>query len=202
MSAVVYTTAGGTRFHATPECPALLSAQALSDWDYDYEFPPPAGARLPQQHAIEPQQTLAAARDGYTACRACVPPAVALPNVGETYGHEPVRVDCGAWTGEQIVCARCTELLPRFLPRSRRRHRSVHWPCASAAALGLVVTDAARWNAAYPVGTPVLAWPWTRTDEPLRTRTRTPAWRLHNGESLVSVDGRTGGICLTHVEAR
>ena len=107
-----------------------------------------------------------------------------------TFGHEPV-IETGYY-GPEMVCARChMHGLPML---------SQPWPCESAAVLGLVTTDADRWNAAYPVGTPVLAWPVLRTDEPLHTRTRTPAWRLGDGASVVSVDGYAGGIALTHVE--
>lgn len=60
--------------------------------------------------------------------------------------------------------------------------------------------NADDWNATYPIGTPVLAWPWTRDDEPLKTHTRTPAWTLGHGAAVVSVEGRTGGIALTHIE--
>lgn len=58
------------------------------------------------------------------------------------------------------------------------------------------------WNATHPVGTPVLAWPGVREDEPLATRTRTPAWTLGHGAAVVSVEGYAGGIALTHVEPR
>ncbi|MFB4265360.1 hypothetical protein [Nonomuraea sp. GTA35] len=59
---------------------------------------------------------------------------------------------------------------------------------------------AVAWNTAHPVGTPVLAWPGTRDDEPLMTRTRTPAWTLGHGAAVVSVEGRSGGIALTHIQ--
>lgn len=57
-----------------------------------------------------------------------------------------------------------------------------------------------EWNARYPVGTPVTAFPVTRDDEGLTTVTRTPAWTLGHGAAVVSVDGYAGGICLTHVD--
>lgn len=57
-----------------------------------------------------------------------------------------------------------------------------------------------EWNARYPVGTPVTAYPVTRDDEGLTTVTRTPAWTLGHGAAVVSVDGYAGGICLTHVD--
>ncbi|MGW4663216.1 hypothetical protein [Streptosporangium sandarakinum] len=56
------------------------------------------------------------------------------------------------------------------------------------------------WNAAHPIGTPVLAWPGTREFEPLKTHTRTPAWTLGHGAAVVSVEGYAGGIALTHIE--
>ncbi|MEE2040082.1 hypothetical protein Q8791_22965 [Nocardiopsis sp. CT-R113] len=57
----------------------------------------------------------------------------------------------------------------------------------------------AEWNAAHPVGTPVLAWPGALTDEPLRTRTRSRAWVLDSGYPVAMVDGYAGGILLTHL---
>lgn len=56
------------------------------------------------------------------------------------------------------------------------------------------------WNQAHPVGTPVLAWPVQRAAEPLRTRTRSVAWRLGGGHLVVSVVGYGGGIAVEHVE--
>jgi len=59
---------------------------------------------------------------------------------------------------------------------------------------------AEQWNALYPIGTPVTAYPDARDDKPLHTRTRTPAWTLGHGAAVVSVDGVSGGIALTHVD--
>lgn len=50
-----------------------------------------------------------------------------------------------------------------------------------------------------PVGTPVLAWPGSRDERALLTRTRTDVW-VTSGQHLVSVDGYAGGIALTHIE--
>lgn len=55
-------------------------------------------------------------------------------------------------------------------------------------------------QAANPTGSPVLAWPGTRDDEPLRTRTRLSAWVLASGEPVVTVRGHAGAIALTHVD--
>lgn len=83
--------------------------------------------------------------------------------------------------------------------------------------------NAAEWNARYPVGTPVVAYPGIRPEHPvavafrkradegrmfghedpctrLVTRTRTPAWELGHGDPVVSVDGYAGGILLEHVD--
>ena len=66
--------------------------------------------------------------------------------------------------------------------------------------------NAETFNARYPVGTPVIAYPLTRPEdgqpeffERLITRTRSEAWTLGHGDPVVKVDGYTGGICLTHV---
>lgn len=182
MGATVYTTGGGRRFHFDHDCMALDAGRAL------HPFQEPWGGCS----VIRTRSDLGAALVGYTACRVCVPPAQALPATGQTYGHEPV-IETGYY-GDEEVCARCD------LPGAPLA--SMPWPCTSAAVLGLVVIDAARWNRRYPVGTPVAAYPQTREDEPLLTRTRTPAWRLGTGDSLVSVDGYAGGIALTHVDPR
>ncbi|MFF2940856.1 hypothetical protein ACFVSQ_13535 [Streptomyces niveus] len=64
-----------------------------------------------------------------------------------------------------------------------------------------------EFNALYPVGTPVVAYPLPRPEDEnpsyftrLATVTRTPAWELGHGEPVVSVKGYAGGICLTHVD--
>lgn len=66
---------------------------------------------------------------------------------------------------------------------------------------------AAEWNARYPVGTPVVAYPMARPEHPtytpaerLETVTRSRAWTLGHGAPVVSVEGYAGGIALTHVD--
>jgi hypothetical protein len=59
------------------------------------------------------------------------------------------------------------------------------------------------WNDAYPVGTPVRYYPIYPPIEscpPIETRTRSEAWTLGDGSVVVCVDGKTGGVALTHVE--
>lgn len=83
---------------------------------------------------------------------------------------------------------------------------------------------AEEWNALYPVGTCVVAYPGVLPDHPLAldvqrrraannfvdpcdadlaraltTVTRSRAWTLGHGAPVVAVDGYAGGICLTHV---
>ncbi|WP_328903208.1 hypothetical protein OHR86_27805 [Streptomyces sp. NBC_00441] len=84
--------------------------------------------------------------------------------------------------------------------------------------------QADEFNRRYPIGTPVIAYPSVRPEDPvavsyqkhlmerplwrnfedpckrLVTVTRTPAWILGHGEPVVSVTGYAGGICLTHVD--
>ncbi|MEU9793801.1 hypothetical protein AB0E27_24765 [Streptomyces sparsogenes] len=62
------------------------------------------------------------------------------------------------------------------------------------------MTTATEWNALYPTGTPVTAYPLTRNDAPLTTRTRSVAWTLGHGEPVVMVEGYAGGIALSHVD--
>ncbi|MEV0779244.1 hypothetical protein [Streptomyces sp. NPDC050428] len=80
-----------------------------------------------------------------------------------------------------------------------------------------------EFNALYPVGTSVVAYPGIRPEHPvavrfrkavaaghalretdpckrLETVTRTPAWELGHGTPVVSVTGYAGGICLTHID--
>lgn len=67
-----------------------------------------------------------------------------------------------------------------------------------------------EWNAMYPVGTPVTAYPGFMPSDltnpgpgipVLTTRTRTRAW-LIGDEPVVSVDDYAGGISLDHVFPR
>ena len=59
---------------------------------------------------------------------------------------------------------------------------------------------AAAFNKAHPPGTPVHFWPGIRLADPLTSRTRGEAWALPSGQAVVRVDGRAGGIALSHVE--
>jgi hypothetical protein len=59
------------------------------------------------------------------------------------------------------------------------------------------------WNDAHPVGTRVRYWPIYPPIEsvpPFDTRTRSEAWAIADGSVLVCVEGKPGGVALTHIE--
>lgn len=63
-----------------------------------------------------------------------------------------------------------------------------------------------------PIGTPVLAYPGFRPDDPvlqfaakarvLDTVTRSNPWQLGHGDWVVAVEGHAGGILLSHVDIK
>ena len=61
---------------------------------------------------------------------------------------------------------------------------------------------AESWNAAYPVGTRVRYWPVCPPHgiPPVDTTTRSEAWTLGDGSVVVLVDGKSGGVHLSHIE--
>ncbi|MCB5280560.1 hypothetical protein [Arthrobacter sp. ES1] len=59
---------------------------------------------------------------------------------------------------------------------------------------------AEAFNHQNPPGTPVHFWPGIRLAEPLKSRTRGEAWALPSGAAVVRVEGRAGGIALSHIE--
>lgn len=64
-----------------------------------------------------------------------------------------------------------------------------------------------EWNALYPVGTPVVAYPACRpeddpNDERLVTHTRSKAEVLGGHTDVVWVEGHSACISLTHVDPR
>lgn len=133
----VFTTAGGTRYHADAGCYALANGRTIS-------------LRRGEQgaYSLVRRSTLSAQQFSFTACLVCVPPADALPSLpfvtGETYGHEPVTGYLPDWLGEFTVCARCevrrsqTWLDPETDDvRAWRFDSPVPWPCTSAVVLGL-----------------------------------------------------------------
>jgi hypothetical protein len=62
---------------------------------------------------------------------------------------------------------------------------------------------AESWNAEYPIGTLVRYYPIYPPIEscpPVETRTRSEAWTIGDGSVVVCVEGKSGGVALTHIE--
>lgn len=62
---------------------------------------------------------------------------------------------------------------------------------------------AESWNAEHPVGTAVRYYPIYPPIEgvpPVETRTRSEAWVLGDGTVVVLVEGKSGGVHLSHIE--
>lgn len=124
MSAAVYASAGGTRYHATEDCRALRSGQDLSDWDCWDDY---CHHDHPQPRATRETTAIEALGAGKMPCRVCLPgqtPAWYRSSSEDDFGHEPFEYD-----GVDI-CQRC------YTERSGLRD-TVLWPCTTAVILGL-----------------------------------------------------------------
>lgn len=60
--------------------------------------------------------------------------------------------------------------------------------------------SASEWNERYPVGTPVKYFPVLPGTDFMETKTRSEAWELGHGESVVKVEGVTGCVIISHCE--
>lgn len=58
---------------------------------------------------------------------------------------------------------------------------------------------AAAWNAAHAMGTAVTYWPGVRGQDGKPSRTRSEAWEVGCGDVVVAVEGKAGGIAISHV---
>jgi len=58
--------------------------------------------------------------------------------------------------------------------------------------------SADAWNELYPVGTPVRYWNIAGDPAFVDSRTRSAAWDS-GGDPIVMIDGRAGGVCLSHL---
>lgn len=58
-----------------------------------------------------------------------------------------------------------------------------------------------EFNNKYPVGTPVRYHPVIGQPEYVETETRSEAWTLGNGQVIVKVKGRAGGVSIAAIEA-
>ena len=59
--------------------------------------------------------------------------------------------------------------------------------------------SAERFNERYPVGTAVRFYPTTNPSSYVETKTRSEAWLLGHGAVVVLIDGRSGGVLLSHL---
>lgn len=60
--------------------------------------------------------------------------------------------------------------------------------------------SAAQFNAENPIGTRVRYFPIKGVAESIDTKTRSEAWELGHGEPVVKIEGRAGGVCISHLE--
>lgn len=64
---------------------------------------------------------------------------------------------------------------------------------------------AESWNATYSIGTTIRYWPVYPPIEsilPVDTVTRSEAWTLGDGSVVVLIEGKSGGIHLSHIEVK
>lgn len=133
MAATVVTTKGGTKYHYSPHCQALVTAQLLSDWDcWEDDC---RGHRHPETHAIERMYAEEAAMEGKLPCLNCVPAFLHI-FVMRDFGHRPIN-EYASGEAVRIVCARCVHWT-RWTDVSLCVGRRIAWPCTSAIVLGIV----------------------------------------------------------------
>ncbi|MFB6626457.1 hypothetical protein ACFCWD_28815 [Streptomyces sp. NPDC056374] len=89
-------------------------------------------------------------------------------------------------------------LVTRFGNTIVRHHNGAHSVRPTQHPTGELT--AAEWNAQYPVGTHVIAYPGLRGERAVVGRTRSRAWTLGGHTPSVLVEGESGCIGLTHVD--
>jgi hypothetical protein len=63
-----------------------------------------------------------------------------------------------------------------------------------------VCATADEWNMKFPVGTKVIYYPVKDIqDGAFESKTRSEAWTLGHGEPVVKIEGKTGGVILSHL---
>jgi len=56
-----------------------------------------------------------------------------------------------------------------------------------------------EWNRRFPIGTRVRYYPIQGVKKYIETTTRSEAWELGHGVAVVKINGRTGGVALSHL---
>ncbi|MBI0296761.1 hypothetical protein JBE04_20430 [Streptomyces sp. PRKS01-29] len=133
MTAIVFASAGGRKYHFDKQCKAFDNAQMLSDLDCGCDTY--CTHRLPRMHGLQRMSSTKAAMDGKLPCLTCVPPHLREMPKTETFGHEPIELD-----GDHF-CARCRN--HGFDEDGDPWSYPTLWPCTSAAVLGIVERGAA-----------------------------------------------------------
>lgn len=62
------------------------------------------------------------------------------------------------------------------------------------------MTDAAAWNASVKVGAKVRYWPVRGRPECRDSVTRSEAWDLPSDQTVVKIEGASGGVSTAHLE--
>lgn len=147
MTAIVYASTGGQKYHFDKQCKAFDNAQMLSDLDCGCDTY--CTHRLPRMHGLQRMSSTKAAMDGKLPCLTCVPQHLREMPEAEDFGHEPIAVNQGMCGGcdtcgdayETEICARCYTIerfRSRFTGEMSTLRNGVEWPCTSAIVLGLV----------------------------------------------------------------
>ena len=138
MTAMVFVSGGGRRYHDVPDCLKLLSARDLWDWDCDEYCRHDHG----RPRAIQALPLAEAVALGRQPCVGCNPLAGTVE--AESFGHVPHQYD-----GVDI-CQRCYATARpdwagvNYQPQGPGGREVVHWPCSTSIILGLPSALAAR----------------------------------------------------------
>lgn len=62
--------------------------------------------------------------------------------------------------------------------------------------------EVAGFNKSFPIGTKIEYFDTDYQAVPVITRTRSKAWVFPSGEPVVMIEGRAGGVALSHVSLR
>lgn len=135
MSAIVFASAGGRKYHFDQTCKAFESAQILNDRQCGCETY--CAHQLPVLHALTRMSSTKAAMDGKLPCLACVPEHLREMPDTESFGHEPTK-GISLFGLSEVVCQRCTEWGVWYGTTTEMRPVHIPWPCTSAIILGLV----------------------------------------------------------------
>ena len=116
--------------------------------------------------------------------------------------YSPQQYELAKITGDPIFLDRHDDIYKDLTYVTRETNMLAEQAIARRAALSGAMTESA-WNEAHPVGTSVRYWPIWPPHEglpPVDTRTRSEAWTLGDGSVVVMIEGKTGGVHLSHIE--